>query len=220
MAKRKIKGKRGGMTLEYRPPDLPKLKPEQLVNINKLAGDGLVAIIRRQTGQGVNADLQPFQPYSPLYQRIKSGANKYVGHVNMRVTGSMLNDLQVIKHSRTRFTLGFSDTSRPTPSTMLEDAWGDLSKEDRSAIWGYAMAAKAKTGKRRGVSGRRSPVAKKSKVAGPPISGAPAPTNSEKAEWTNRLRPWLTIGPIGGARYNIMQTFVARLVARALKERV
>lgn len=220
MAKRKIKGKRGGITLEYRPPDLPKLEPEEMTMINEKLGRMLVGLIRQDTRDGLDANLQPFRPYSKLYQRIKSGAGKYVGHVNMMVTGSMLDSLTVLKHSKTRFTLGFSDTSRPTPSTMLEDAWGSLSKEDRSAIWGYAMAAKAKTGKRRGVSGRRSPVAKKPKVAGPPISGAPAPTNSEKAEWTNRLRPWLTIGPLNGDRFQEIQEEAADIVAATLKARL
>ena len=217
MARRVIKSK-GPIKMEYRPPDIPKLKPKQLININKLAGQGLVTIIRRQTGQGLNADLQPFQPYSSLYLRIKTAANKYDGHVNMRVTGRMLNDLRVVRHSQTRFTLGFSDSSNESYSkTLIEAAWGNLNKEDRSAIWAMAGAAKARAGKSRGVSGRRSPVARTSRVQGPPLSGAPAPSNSEKAEWTNRLRPWFTIGPIGGARYNIMQKFVARLVAAALK---
>ena len=218
MAKRVIKSK-GPIKLQYIPPDIPKLKPQQRIDLMRRLGEELVALIRFDTRDGLDSNLQPFQPYSPIYSRIRQAAG-YGTQPDMTVTGNMLNSMMVVEYSRTRFKIGFNDSAVSSSKTILEQAWGKLNKEDRSAIWAMAGAAKAKAGKSRGVSGRRSPVARTPRVQGPPVSGAPAPRNSEKAAWTNRLRPWFTIGPVEGERFKEMQAVAVELVAAALTKRV
>tara|TARA_Y100000592_G_scaffold36173_1_gene57381 strand:- start:1530 stop:2192 length:663 start_codon:yes stop_codon:yes gene_type:complete len=215
MARRVIKSK-GPIKLQYIPPDLPKLKPQQQTQIMRQLAQTLILLIQSDTQDGLDANLQPFEPYSPLYARIRAAAG-YSTQPDMTVTGQMLNSMVVKTYSRTRFTLGFNDSASVSRKSLVEQAWGGLNKQDRSAIWAMAGAAKARAGKPRNVPGRRSPVASTPKVSGPPISGAPAPRNSEKAEWTNRLRPWFTIGPVNGERFKEMVAVASELVAAALK---
>jgi hypothetical protein len=202
VAKRKIKAEQRAK-IQYIPPKIPKMSAEQKIKLMGLLGLDMIDEIRKWTRRGLDADMQPFKPYSEIYTKIRKAAG-YSTTPDMTVTGDMLNSMVVLKSSRTRFEIGFSDSGKSGRSTLIESAWGKLNKDDRSAIWAMAAAAKAKAGKGRGVSGRRSPVARTPRVQGPPVSGAPAPSNSDKAKWTNRIRPWFTLGGSNSQRYSRM----------------
>ena len=218
MARKMIKSM-GKIKLKYIAAKMPELKKEERKKVMQRLGLELIGLIRMDTRDGLDANLKPFRPYSSLYSRIRSAAG-YGTKPDMTVTGRMLNSMILEKYSATTFSLGFNDASAMSSKSLIQQAWGKLDKKDRSAIWAMAGAAKAKAGKPRRVPGRRSPVASSRKVAGAPISGAPAPRNSEKAAWTNRLRPWFTIGPANGERYQEMLAVAVELVAAALTKRV
>lgn len=72
--------------------------PELLLDALEIrAHDSISQIQSRVQEQGVDADLEPFTPYSDEYLARKKKAGKYVGHVNLTFESRMLNNIDVIE---------------------------------------------------------------------------------------------------------------------------
>ena len=216
MARRKIKGK-GPIRIKYIPPDLPKKIPAEIMGpVMDYMAQITRTVIRKQTARGLDADMQPFKPYNALYSRIRAAVGRG-STPDMNVTGDMMKSMVVRKTNKRSFVLGFNDGENSNLAPLVTRAWGKLSTEDRKAVWAMAAAAKRKAGKGPGV-GRRGSQAVKGRAAtkGPQWGGPPA-TNTEKASWTNKLRHWFTIGPVGGVRANFLAKKAVDRLAEALK---
>ena len=216
MARRKIIKGKGPIRIKYIPPDLPKKIPaEKMARVMAQLSDEMVDVIRYDTRSGVDADLQPFAPYSPLYGRMRSAAG-YGTKVDMTLSGDMLNSLVVRKTNKRSLELGFNDGLVSNLQPLVSRAWGGLSTEDRQAVWAMAAAAKRNAGKGPGVGHRKSKAVKGRAATQGPQWGGPPATNSEKARWTNKLRPWFTLGGANSARFKEMQLAAVEILADAL----
>jgi hypothetical protein len=76
---------------------------EQMREVGLLARE----LIVRRTLRGVDADGAPFAPYSPGYAKQKAQALGSASPVNLQVSGSMLNHLQIVKVEAGKVTLGW-----------------------------------------------------------------------------------------------------------------
>ena len=217
MATRKIIKGKGPIRLKYIPPDLPKKIPNSIMGpVMDYMAQITRTVIRKQTARGLDADMQPFKPYNALYSRIRAAVGRG-STPDMNVTGDMMKSMVVRKTNKRSFELGFNDGENSNLAPLVTRAWGKLSTEDRQAVWAMAAAAKRKAGKGPGVGRRRSKAVKGRAATKGPQWGGPPATNTEKASWTNKLRPWFTIAPVGGVRANFLAKKAVDRLAEALK---
>lgn len=159
----------------------------------RLIGEAARDRIIDETQAGKDQEGRRFKPYSPLYARIRSAAG-YGTAPDLTLSGHMLNALAVVQVTADSVTLGFLDTQQPDRKSLIERAWPRLSDADRQSVWRLAVAAKRRAGKKRETPRRRAPSVERTRRQGPIPSGHPAPLPSEKARFTNRLRPWFGFG--------------------------
>jgi hypothetical protein len=76
---------------------------EAMREIGLLLRERIVA----RTIKGVDADGNPFEPYSPGYEKQKAQALGSAAPVNLQVSGSMLNHLQIVRVEAGKVTLGW-----------------------------------------------------------------------------------------------------------------
>jgi hypothetical protein len=69
------------------------ITPEDMREVGLLARELMI----RRTLQGVDVNGQAFQAYSPRYADAKGKALGGAAHVNLQVSGAMLNDLTIIR---------------------------------------------------------------------------------------------------------------------------
>lgn len=70
-----------------------KLPDATLDNLDASAADGTALLVQRLQEKGVNAEGQPWRPYSPAYQDFKEQAGYYTGKVDFTLHNRMLNNL-------------------------------------------------------------------------------------------------------------------------------
>jgi len=72
----------------------------------------VITAILRRTAQGIDADRQPFEPYSPPYRLFREETGHQGSPVNLFYTGSMLSSM-TYKASKNRAEVFFMNTSAP-----------------------------------------------------------------------------------------------------------
>ena len=94
--------------------NFPSLERVELITRQDMAdlGAALLLRIRQRTARGVDAEGQPFAPYSTRYRETKGaytlGAKaSVVGPVDLTVTGEMLNAMTVVEATESTVTLGW-----------------------------------------------------------------------------------------------------------------
>lgn len=77
------------------------------------AAHAAVAIIKRRTAQGIDADGKPFRPYTKRYRelRVDTGRN---GTPDLTLTGQMLGNLKFKRRVKNVAWIGFSGSHRVT----------------------------------------------------------------------------------------------------------
>lgn len=217
MARRKIIKGKGPIRVKYIPPDLPKKIPNSIMGpvMRRLAGRAIL-VIQTDTEMGFDADMKPFRPYNAVYARMRAHVGRSTD-VDMSLTGDMLRSMTVRKTNKRSFELGFEDGDNSHMAPLVTRAWGKMSKEDRSAVWAWAAMARRNAGKGPGVGRRKSKAVKGRAATQGPQWGGPPATNSEKARWTNQLRPWFTLGRPSGPRVQLLAEEAVDMLAAALK---
>lgn len=86
--------------------NFPDLTTLPLVNREVMREVGLLAreTILRRTVAGQSSAGGPFRPYSPAYAKLKGST-----HVNLSLSGRMLNGITIVEVDDTSVTLGFKD---------------------------------------------------------------------------------------------------------------
>jgi hypothetical protein len=201
-------------------------KPIGKRNMRLIAETVKTVIITETQDQGVNKFGRRFKPYSSLYKKVRKAAG-YSDRPDMTVSGHMMRSIKPMDITDNGAVLGFVDTVTPPKRTILQKAWRKLDKDTQRSFYALAANAKRRAGKRSGVGGRQNPSATKGRRRSKaPQSGHPAPLASEKAAYTNRLRPWFGLGPRGSRRraevmsqaINLLQeVYSARMERRAAR---
>ena len=160
----------------------------------RLIGETVKSRIQVET-QDLSKDKngRRFKPYSDLYSKVRKAAGRGT-KVDMTDTGNMFKALQPTGETANSVTLAFNDTVRPEGKTLLAKAWPKLDEQTRRSFYAIAAASKRRAGKRPGTGPRRNPSATRGRKQGPLFSGHPPALPSEKASYTNRLRPWFGLG--------------------------
>ena len=175
-------------------------KPIGKRNMRLLAEVVKTVIVLETQAERIDKYGRRFKPYSKLYQKVRKAAG-YSTAPDMTVSGHMMRSIKPMQITENSAVLGFVDTVQPPKRTILQKAWRKLDKDTRGSFYALAANAKRKAGKRPGVGARQNPSAtrgrRRSKA---PQSGHPPPLASEKAAYTNRLRPWFGLGPRGSSR--------------------
>ena len=83
--------------------DLELVTKEDMRELGLLARERIL----ERTQRGIDADGQPFAPYSEQYARDKAAALGATG-VNLQVSGNMLNQLQIVDVDDDSVTLGWA----------------------------------------------------------------------------------------------------------------
>lgn len=163
----------------------------------------------------VDENGRPFKRYNKFYAIARKAAG-YGTKPDLTLSGHMLNAMQVVAASASSVTVGFIDTAQAGGKTLLQKAWPRLSKSERNAFWAMAIKAKLRAGKSRATGRRRNPTAERNRRGGAIPSGHPSLLPSEKAEYTNKLRPWFGFGKPSSRRRKEIQKRGARIMIRAL----
>ena len=96
---RSARNRRTELTIELIAPDLERIIAEETLKR-----------IQERTGQGLDARGKPFVPYKPGYARKRSIAGLGT-RVNLKVTGSLLSSLKILRASRGKIRIGWRGTS-------------------------------------------------------------------------------------------------------------
>ncbi len=92
------------VTRNFGPLDQIKLTNAQLMReVGLLARERIV----RRTREGKGTSGSPFHPYSASYQAVKA-KELGAGRVNLTVSGSMLNDIAILRVTDDTVELGFT----------------------------------------------------------------------------------------------------------------
>lgn len=89
--------------------NFPALDQLALTTADDMREIGLLARERiyRRTVSGVDANGEPFEPYSPAYAKQKSAALGTTG-VDLQVSGNMLNHMTIVDVTEDSVTLGWN----------------------------------------------------------------------------------------------------------------
>lgn len=85
-------------------------------------GRGIIAHIKSRTARGLDKDNRPFKPYSESYKN--SVEFKAAGKgpiVNLKLTGEMLEDLQILKQGEGFVTIGFTKSGNNSKAFYAKD---------------------------------------------------------------------------------------------------
>ena len=78
------------------------LKPKERIALS----DSIIAYIQNRTMDGLDKNLEKFEKYKKEYAAFKGSSN-----VDLVLSGSMLNDLQLLSHANGELTIGFKNGS-------------------------------------------------------------------------------------------------------------
>ena len=96
-------------------------------------GERIVSRIRRRTREGLDINNKLFAGYSPNYD--KDGA------VNLRESGDMVADLEVISHGRGFITIGFTSSDSNDKASYIQNPRGQKAgKQPRRQFVGISRS--------------------------------------------------------------------------------
>ena len=198
-------------------PDLSFLNDPPGKQVMRLVGESAISRIIVETQDlGKDKNNRRFRSYSSLYSKVRKAAG-YTTKPDLTVSGHMLNAVSVSQASPTFVVIGFTDTMPPKRKSILAKAWPKLDASTQSAFYAIAAAAKRKAGKSRRTGPRRNPSAGRS--AGPIFSGHPEALPSEKAKYTNKLRPWFGFGSKNSKRRKEISRRALKLIKEVFDDR-
>jgi len=195
-------------------------KPIGKMNMRRIALAVKSRIIVETQDMGINKYGRPFKPYSDLYSKVRDAAGRPT-RVDMTSSAHMINSMKPTDETANSVVLSFVDTVQPPKRTLLQKAWRKLDKDTKNAFFALAAISKRKAGKSRSTGRRDNPSAKKGRRSAKAlISGHPAPLASEKAKYTNSLRPWFGLGPRNGKRRKEIERRVLNLLQEIFDDRI
>jgi len=199
-------------------PDLSFLNDPPGKQVMRLVGESAISRIIVETQDlGKDKNGRKFKPYSDLYSKVREAAGRKT-EVDLTDTAEMINAVSVSQASPTFVVIGFTDTVPPKRKSILAKAWPKLDASTQRAFYAIAAAAKRKAGKSRRTGPRRNPSAGRS--AGPIFSGHPEALPSEKAKYTNNLRPWFGFGPKNSKRRKEISRRALNLIKEVFDDRI
>lgn len=92
-------------------------------------GQRIIDLIRERTAENKDVDGSPFKKYSKEYKESLDFAayGKSAGDVNLKLTGTMLNELDIIKETKDRIVIGWVD--REEAAKAYNHVTGDTVKK-------------------------------------------------------------------------------------------
>lgn len=87
-------------------------------------GRAIIDRIKQRTTQGLNVNNEPFAPYKQSYRNTDEFQIAKSGTVNLRLTGDMLADLEVLSHGPGFIKIGFVDESSNQKANWIEAPTG------------------------------------------------------------------------------------------------
>lgn len=93
-------------------------------NQREAIGNAIVERIRQRTAAGLDINNEPFAPYKQSYRNTDEFQVAKSGTVNLRLTGDMMADLEVLSHGPGFIKIGFADNSTNRKADWIESPTG------------------------------------------------------------------------------------------------